>query len=184
MMTLNKVFRLNNRIPLISQRIQSISTTSALGVKEIKVEQKSKVLEISADLKPSPREATLLKEVHSTDKKFCPKCTLGLDIKHTDVLILKQYLREDGTMMPRRITRLCAIQQKNIGTMVLMARRAGLLPLPAQLASKKPNKCYGYKGLNHYYDEQTIKYAKLYVNTDENKKVGPKRKVDFNFDRI
>lgn len=90
----------------------------------VSVEQKGKVLEISADLKPSPREPFLLKEVKAA-KQFCPKCTLGLDIKHTDVLILKQYLREDGTMLPRRITGLCPVQQKNIGTMVIMARRAG-----------------------------------------------------------
>lgn len=89
------------------------------------VEQKDKVLEISAAIKPSPRESVLMKEVQTTEKKFCPKCTLGLDIKHTDVLILKQYLREDGTMLPKRITGLCNVQQKNIGTMVLMARRAG-----------------------------------------------------------
>lgn len=89
------------------------------------VEQKGKVLEISAEIKPSPRESALLKEVKSSEEKFCPKCTLGLDIKHTDVLILKQYLREDGTMLPKRITGLCNVQQKNIGTMVLMARRAG-----------------------------------------------------------
>lgn len=82
-------------------------------------------MEISAEIKPSPRESALLKEVKSSEEKFCPKCTLGLDIKHTDVLILKQYLREDGTMLPKRITGLCNVQQKNIGTMVLMARRAG-----------------------------------------------------------
>lgn len=92
----------------------------------VKVEQKGKTLEISAEYKPSPRESILVKEVKS-EKKFCPKCSLGLDIKHTDVLILKQYLRSDGTMMPRRVTGLCAVQQKNIGTMVLMARRAGAL---------------------------------------------------------
>lgn len=91
----------------------------------VKVEQNGKALEISAEIKPSPREPLVLKEVRSTEQKFCPKCTLGLDIKHTDVLILKQYLREDGTMLPRRITKLCAVQQKNIGTMVIMSRRAG-----------------------------------------------------------
>lgn len=81
-------------------------------------------MEISAELKPSPREPQLMNEV-KTESKFCPKCTLGLDIKHTDVLILKQFMREDGTMLPRRITRLCGTQQRYIGTLVLMARRAG-----------------------------------------------------------
>lgn len=92
----------------------------------VKVEQNGKVLEIKAELKSSPRENQLMKEVKSSESKFCPKCTLGLDIKHTDVLILKQYIREDGAMLPRRITGLCATQQRYIGTLVLMARRAGL----------------------------------------------------------
>lgn len=97
------------------------------------VDQKDGVLKISAEIKPSPRESTLIKELKEkkngglcADTKFCPKCTLGLDIKHTDVLILNQYLRSDGTMMPRRVTGLCATQQRNIGTMVLMARWSGM----------------------------------------------------------
>lgn len=86
-----------------------------------------KVFEISADYQASPRQSNLLQEVKNpSTKKFCPKCTLGLDIKHTDVLILSQYCRSDGTMLPRRITGLCATQQKNIGTMVLMARKSGM----------------------------------------------------------
>lgn len=94
-------------------------------------------MEISAEHKPSPRTFTLLQEVKDpSTKNFCPKCTLGLDIKHTDVLILSQYCRSDGTMLPRRITGLCATQQKNIGTMVLMARRAGkLFPSPYEIAN-------------------------------------------------
>lgn len=66
-----------------------------------------------------------MKEVKAPNAKFCPKCTLGLDIKHTDVLILSQFLREDGHILPRRITGLCAVQQKNIGTMIIMAKLAG-----------------------------------------------------------
>lgn len=92
----------------------------------VKVQQNGKILEISAQLKASPRTEQLMKEVKSTESRFCPKCTLGLEVKHTDVLILKQYLREDGTMLPRRITKLCATQQRYISTLVLMARRAGL----------------------------------------------------------
>lgn len=88
------------------------------------------VLEISAAIKPSPRAGVLVKLPRMeggkcASAKICPKCMLGLDVKHTDVLILSQFLRSDGTMMPRRITGLCNVQQRNLGTMVLMARRAG-----------------------------------------------------------
>lgn len=98
---------------------------------QVVVEKKDKVLEISAEYKPSPRENHLMKEVHSTPTKFCPKCTLGLDIKHTDVLILSQYLRSDGCILPRRITGLCGTQQKNIGTLIKMAQKAGKIYLKA-----------------------------------------------------
>jgi small subunit ribosomal protein S18 len=67
----------------------------------------------------------LLKEHQKEGKHFCPECTLGLEIKHTDVLILSQFLRPDGCMLPRRVTGLCKRQQKRISTMVAMAQKAG-----------------------------------------------------------
>lgn len=91
----------------------------------VKVNQNGDTLEISADYAPSPREPLLLKEVKQPGVKFCPQCTLGLDIKHTDVLILSQYLRSDGCILPRRITGLCKTQQKKIGTLIKMAQKAG-----------------------------------------------------------
>lgn len=91
----------------------------------VKVVKEGGTLEIYGETVPSPRAPLLLKEVSEPGKKFCPKCTLGLDIKHTDVLILSQYLRSDGCILPRRITGLCNTQQKNIGTMIKMAQKAG-----------------------------------------------------------
>lgn len=116
---------LREQIIAIAYSIHFVVMFIVLRFSAVLVEQKGNALEISGEHKPSPREGVVMKELQSSEKKFCPKCTLGLDIKHTDVLILKQYLREDGTMLPRRITGLCTVQQKNIGMMVLMARRAG-----------------------------------------------------------
>lgn len=61
----------------------------------------------------------------SEEKPLCYMCTLGLDVKHTDVLILSQFVRSDGCMLPKRITGLCSRQQKKIGKMVSMAQKAG-----------------------------------------------------------
>lgn len=83
----------------------------------------------------SPRAHLMLKSACQT--KFCPECTLGLDIKHTDVLILSQYVRSDGCMLPRRITGLCHRQQKKMGTLVTMAQKAGLMPNLAPEWSKE-----------------------------------------------
>lgn len=63
--------------------------------------------------------------VTDTNAKPCYMCALGLDVKHTDVLILSQFVRTDGCMLPRRITGLCRRQQKKIGKMVSMAQKAG-----------------------------------------------------------
>lgn len=96
----------------------------------VQVAQQKDVLTISGEFIESPRHPMLLKELKdlktkSNGKIFCPKCTLGLDIKHTDVLILSQYIRSDGCMLPRRITGLCKVQQKRIGTLVTMAQKSG-----------------------------------------------------------
>lgn len=76
---------------------------------------------------PSTRTELLVRkklpEPLATQK--CYLCSLGLDVKHTDVLILSQFVRSDGCMLPRRITGLCKRQQKKMGTMVSMAQKAG-----------------------------------------------------------
>lgn len=81
---------------------------------------------------PSPNKDLLVRAEKVKDltpavagEKPCYLCALGLDVKHTDVLILSQFVRSDGCMLPRRITGLCRRQQKKVGTMVTMAQKAG-----------------------------------------------------------
>ncbi|NXU70555.1 RT18A protein, partial [Oreotrochilus melanogaster] len=75
-----------------------------------------------------------------------------------DVLLLSQFIRSDGGMLPRRITGLCLEEHKKIAVCVQMAHRAGLLPdhrppLPEGHISKKPK-------LNRYLTRWSIKSAK------------------------
>ncbi|XP_025936985.1 39S ribosomal protein S18a, mitochondrial isoform X4 [Apteryx rowi] len=61
----------------------------------------------------------------------------------TDVLLLSQFIRSDGGMLPRKITGLCLEEHKKIAVCVQMAHRAGLLPnhrplLPEGHIPKKP----------------------------------------------
>lgn len=46
-----------------------------------------------------------------------------------DVLLLSQFIRSDGGMLPRRITGLCAQEHTKIVICVQMAHRAGELEL-------------------------------------------------------
>lgn len=106
---------------------------------------------------PSPREPYLIKT--EGNPEACPLCKLGLDVKHTDVLILSQFVRSDGCMLPRRITGLCKKEQKKISTLVAMAQKAGLMSLLTPPTSKKdPKLRKKWKKYNTYFDENTIKW--------------------------
>lgn len=136
---------------------KSLTTSAILRIKQIDVQKKDDHVVIQGVTSESPREPILLKEV--CQPKFCPECTLGLEIKHTDVLILSQYLRTDGCMLPRRITGLCKRQQKKMSMLVAMAQKAGLMPNIGPASSKRdPKVRYGWKKFNKYYYENTIRY--------------------------
>ncbi|XP_073349583.1 large ribosomal subunit protein mL66 [Pagrus major] len=75
----------------------------------------------------------------------CPIYRWNLQQKYnyTDVLLLSQFIRSDGGMLPRKITGLCLEEHRKIAICVQMAHRAGLLPdhkpkLPEGHVPKRP----------------------------------------------
>uniref|UniRef100_A0A4W2HDF0 Large ribosomal subunit protein mL66 n=1 Tax=Bos indicus x Bos taurus TaxID=30522 RepID=A0A4W2HDF0_BOBOX len=60
----------------------------------------------------------------------CPICRWNLKHKYSyeDVLLLSQFIRPHGGMLPRSITGLCQEEHRKIEECVKMAHRAGLLP--------------------------------------------------------
>ncbi|KAK0086232.1 hypothetical protein PV325_003540 [Microctonus aethiopoides] len=144
---------------IISQPRRSISVTPIARLKEIIKRKEGNTLIIEAKIVPDAQESKLIEQASNG---ACFLCSTGLQIKHTDVLILSQFLRSNGTIMPRRITGLCKIQQKRINSLVAMAQKAGLMPNIAPASSKRdPKQRYGLKSFNVYYDESTIR-AKYY----------------------
>ncbi|XP_063826092.1 large ribosomal subunit protein mL66 [Ostrinia nubilalis] len=153
---------------ILSTSIRSLSTTTPLNIKEIREHKEGTTLVVEAVTLPSPRQDLLVRaekfnlptsycDDDSSAKKPCYMCALGLDVKHTDVLILSQFVRSDGCMLPRRITQLCSRQQKKIGKMVTMAQKAGLMiNLTPAGCKKDPRKRRDHKKFNTYYDEKTI----------------------------
>ncbi|XP_062563050.1 large ribosomal subunit protein mL66 isoform X2 [Armigeres subalbatus] len=153
------LFRISNTV---ANHTRTFTVTTVNNLKEIRESTQKNSLVISAEYVPSPRADQMLKAVTEAGcvggQRFCPQCSLGLDIKHTDVLILSQYLRSDGCMLPRRVTGLCKRQQRRIGSLVIMAQKAGLMPNIGPSWSKKdPKKRYQWKKYNKYFDESTIK---------------------------
>nr|CAI5860319.1 unnamed protein product [Callosobruchus analis] len=141
---------------ILHQAQRTITFTPTLNIKQIKEVQEGKDLVISAEIVQSERKPYLLRNNHPT---ACPLCATGLDVKHTDVLILSQFVRSDGCMLPRRITGLCKTQQKRVSSLVAMAQKAGLMPNLNPWHSKKdPNKRYQWRKYNKYFDESTIRH--------------------------
>ncbi|XP_053743453.1 39S ribosomal protein S18a, mitochondrial [Synchiropus splendidus] len=92
----------------------------------------------------------------------CPIYRWNLQHKYnyTDVLLLSQFIRSDGGMLPRRITGLCLEEHRKIAVCVQMAHRAGLLPdhkpkLPEGHVPKKPK-----QQLNRYLTRWSIDSVK------------------------
>ncbi|XP_042294538.1 39S ribosomal protein S18a, mitochondrial isoform X2 [Sceloporus undulatus] len=81
-----------------------------------------------------------------------------------DVLLLSQFIRSDGGMLPRRITGLCLVEHKKIAVCVQMAHRAGLLP------NHRPNLPEGFVPknkkpiLNRYLTRYSINSVKPIYN--------------------
>uniref|UniRef100_A0A182P709 Large ribosomal subunit protein mL66 n=1 Tax=Anopheles epiroticus TaxID=199890 RepID=A0A182P709_9DIPT len=146
---------------ITSNIVRNFSLSSTHRLKEIKEVTANDTLVIKGEYVPSPRQDTLLPqlvEARTKGERFCPQCTLGLEIKHTDVLILSQYVRSDGCMLPRRVTGLCKRQQRRMSALVTMAQKAGLMPNLNPATSKRdPKQRYQWKKYNKYFDEQTIK---------------------------
>ncbi|CAH2000888.1 unnamed protein product [Acanthoscelides obtectus] len=156
MTTLFKIATNNYIKSVFNQAQRNISITSTLHLKKINEIQEGKDLVIYGEIVSSEREPYLLKSNHS---KACPLCATGLDIKHTDVLILSQFVRKDGCMLPRRITGLCKTQQKRVTYLVAMAQKSGLMPnLTPAYSNKDPKKRYEWKKYNKYFDETTIPF--------------------------
>jgi len=92
----------------------------------------------------------------------CPLCALDLNLKHSDVLVLGQFVRPDGRIVPRYISGLCDAQQYRITMLVTMAKKAGLLPnLQPANSHCDPLKRRGSRKLHRYFDESTIKNPKI-----------------------
>ncbi|CAH1403144.1 unnamed protein product [Nezara viridula] len=140
---------------------RNIFLSQSLYLKEVKEVKINNQLIIEANIIPAPEEDRLLKTALNTE--CCAVCSLGVDIKHTDVPLLAQFVRSDGCMLPRRITGLCKIQHKRITYMVAMAQKAGLMSILTPPDSKKdPKRRPKWKKFNTYFDESTIQLPKEY----------------------
>ncbi|XP_011640153.1 39S ribosomal protein S18a, mitochondrial [Pogonomyrmex barbatus] len=155
MLALRRSAELFRKSLTLSQCERGVSLSATTRLREIIEKKQDKVLTIEGVDLPQKNEHMLLK----IDSKACPLCATELDVKHTDVLILKQFIQSNGEMLPRNITKLCKVQHKRMSILVKMAQAAGLLPCES-IERKEDGSVIGprWKSFNTYYDENTIKF--------------------------
>ncbi|OAD60362.1 28S ribosomal protein S18a, mitochondrial [Eufriesea mexicana] len=133
---------------------RNISLSAITYIKKFITKKEGKTLTIEGVIEPDKHAELFLKPKNGA----CSICSSGLDIKHTDVLILNQFVRSDGCILPRRITGLCAVQQKRISSLIIMAQSAGLMQRRAPEGGLlHPLRRRKWKKFNTYFDETTIK---------------------------
>ncbi|VDP42986.1 unnamed protein product [Schistosoma margrebowiei] len=74
----------------------------------------------------------------------------------TDVRILSQFLRPDGTVLPRRISGISGRSQIHLELMTERARKAGLLPVQIKPDGSHVYERRGRHRFNVYYDSEMI----------------------------
>ncbi|XP_065931121.1 large ribosomal subunit protein mL66 isoform X2 [Magallana gigas] len=108
--------------------IRQFSTSQSVFAIKVKETRESKdVIIIEGEKVESPWKGKVLKS-DELNNDACPICRLNLDIKYTDVLILRQFMTEKGGMLPRRATGVCKKSQKELQDAIHKAQRAGLMP--------------------------------------------------------
>jgi small subunit ribosomal protein S18 len=62
-------------------------------------------------------------------KKACPLCESGIRfVNYKDDKTLSRFMTDQGKILPRRMTGMCARHQRQVGTAVKRARVIALLP--------------------------------------------------------
>ncbi|XP_062953207.1 large ribosomal subunit protein mL66 isoform X2 [Cynocephalus volans] len=98
----------------------------ARGFREVVEIQEGKTTIIKGHITETPKESPN----PPNPSGQCPICRWNLKHRYNyeDILLLSQFIRPHGGMLPRRITGLCQEEHRKIEECVKMAHRAGLFP--------------------------------------------------------
>ncbi|CAL8070384.1 unnamed protein product [Calicophoron daubneyi] len=154
------------RLPIVSRLCshqtlmngsRSFRTTTCRRKKEIRYHVDKNRTTIEGVLVPSERQGKVVcldgfGDARDTD----PISRLGLRLRHTDVRILSQFLRPDGTILPRSVTGISMSSHLVIEMLVDRAKKAGLLPLEILPTGEHRYLERSRHRFNVYYDSDTI----------------------------
>ena len=128
---------LSSRIvrPCNNKFSRCLSLSSQHYVREIFITEKNKTITIEGVSKDSKRKQNtinpeILRSKSCGAKENCHAlCRFSQvnEVKHTDILILEQFVDSKGKTIPRDITGLCERQHYRVEKLIGMAQKAGLM---------------------------------------------------------
>merc|ERR1712156_1367507 len=158
---MTSIFLQAKRLCNVSLRL--LSTTNCRTVRRIIVEEEGKTINIKGVKEDSPRTKNVIDSSMFSASGSCdayenchPLCKFDKvhEIKHTDVLILEQFVDSNGDLMPRDLTGLCERQNYRLNKLVGMAQKAGLMDSKDKFKMEKVTKPWAK--YNSYWDEKSI----------------------------
>lgn len=104
--------------------------SAACYLREVRVKTENNVTQIEGAVVESDRKGKVLDIDNSRD--LCPLCPqkIRIPVRYTDVLIISQFIRENGEVLPQHVTGLCLKAHLRLLRVVRQAQYAGLIPEP------------------------------------------------------
>lgn len=112
------------------QRTDSPGITPIEDFLDLKFEQKENETYVEAVPIDTGREGRVIQVPSS--KEACALCRLNLkNLNYTDVMILSQFVKRDGSLATYHESKLCPKQYRNIIRLIKQAQRCNLISRPA-----------------------------------------------------
>ncbi|KAI6235678.1 28S ribosomal protein S18a, mitochondrial [Aphelenchoides besseyi] len=133
---------------------RTVITTAVRSLKKLHEEKNGNVTRISLVDVEEPKPKREFKK----NSEGCSLCTCDIPVKvsYRDVLILEQFMRVDGTVLPKDLTGLCTKQQLRIERCVMQAHWAGLFPDRTHPSLDRA----GYRRFNRYWEDDIDMYRR------------------------
>jgi len=139
------------------QMKRGFSASSVLFYKDVDHKEEGKKIVVQGVSVASPNKSNVVTEGCREGRQHChPFCRSPVvgQVKHTDVLLIDQFLTSTGEMYSQDELGICKRQWVRLKKLAEMAQRAGLMPGKEFYAADVRKTSWGSK--NCYWDEKSI----------------------------
>ena len=160
----------SENVKLLPSIMRTFSSCSVLNVREIKISEQDpdnktgkRNISVEGVISVIPKQTFIAPTFPTTNgcknvSDVChPLCRVSFvkEIKHTDVLILIQFMDHEGKMISRKITGLCKRQHLRMSKLIKMAAKAGLFPANKDIFKAEKQRLPA-TNFNAYWDDSSI----------------------------